>query len=82
VLVLQGCGPKGYPGMSEDGNLPIAAKLVEQRVRDTARELDAPMSGTAFGTVVLHVAPAAQSTVRWPGSKPATAIAYKPAKAN
>jgi L-arabonate dehydrase len=59
VLVLRHCGPKGYPGMAEIGNLPIPAKLLRQGVRDMVRVSDARMSGTAFGTVVLHVAPEA-----------------------
>ncbi|TGT71942.1 MULTISPECIES: IlvD/Edd family dehydratase [unclassified Mesorhizobium] len=59
VLVLQGCGPKGYPGMAEVGNMPIPAKLVRAGVRDMVRISDARMSGTAFGAVVLHVAPEA-----------------------
>lgn len=57
VLVLRGCGPKGYPGMPEVGNMPLPAKLLAQGVRDMVRISDARMSGTAFGTVVLHVAP-------------------------
>ena len=57
VLVLKGCGPKGYPGMPEVGNMPLPRKLLEQGVRDMVRVSDARMSGTAFGTVVLHVAP-------------------------
>ncbi|WP_326837568.1 IlvD/Edd family dehydratase [Amycolatopsis rhabdoformis] len=57
VLVLCNAGPLGYPGMPEIGNLPIPAKLLGQGVRDMVRISDARMSGTAFGTVVLHVAP-------------------------
>ncbi len=57
VLVLRGCGPRGYPGMPEVGNMPIPAKLLAQGVRDMVRISDARMSGTAYGTVVLHVAP-------------------------
>ena len=57
VLVMQGCGPRGYPGMAEVGNMPIPARLVRQGVTDMVRISDARMSGTAFGTVVLHVAP-------------------------
>ncbi|MFN8721200.1 MAG: IlvD/Edd family dehydratase [Rhodospirillales bacterium] len=57
VLVLRNSGPKGYPGMAEVGNLPIPRKLVERGVRDMVRISDARMSGTAYGTVVLHVAP-------------------------
>jgi dihydroxy-acid dehydratase len=59
VLVLRGCGPKGYPGMPEVGNMPLPRKLLEQGVRDMVRISDARMSGTAYGTVVLHVAPEA-----------------------
>jgi dihydroxy-acid dehydratase len=59
ILVLKGCGPKGYPGMPEVGNMPIPKVLVEQGVRDMIRISDARMSGTAFGTIVLHVAPEA-----------------------
>ena len=57
VLVLRGCGPRGYPGMPEVGNLPLPRKLLQQGVRDMVRISDARMSGTAYGTVVLHVAP-------------------------
>ncbi|SDT22913.1 IlvD/Edd family dehydratase [Jiangella sp. DSM 45060] len=59
VLVLRGCGPKGYPGMPEVSNLPLPAKLLGQGVRDMVRVCDGRMSGTAYGTVVLHVAPEA-----------------------
>ena len=59
VLVLRGCGPKGYPGMPEVGNMPLPQKLLEQGVRDMVRISDARMSGTAYGTVILHVAPEA-----------------------
>jgi dihydroxyacid dehydratase/phosphogluconate dehydratase len=61
ILVLKGCGPKGYPGMPEVGNMPIPARLVREGVRDMVRVSDARMSGTAFGTVVLHVAPESQA---------------------
>ncbi len=61
ILVLKGCGPKGYPGMPEVGNMPIPGKLVEQGVRDMVRISDARMSGTAFGTVVLHVSPESEA---------------------
>jgi dihydroxy-acid dehydratase len=57
VLVLRGCGPKGYPGMPEVGNMPLPAKLLARGVRDMVRISDARMSGTAYGTVVLHAAP-------------------------
>jgi dihydroxy-acid dehydratase len=59
VLVLQNCGPVGAPGMPERGNLPIPKKLLREGVRDMVRISDGRMSGTAFGTVVLHVAPEA-----------------------
>ncbi len=59
VLVLRGCGPRGYPGMPEVGNMPLPAKLLERGVRDMVRISDARMSGTAYGTVILHVAPEA-----------------------
>ena len=59
VLVLRGCGPKGYPGMPEVANMPLPKKLLEQGVRDMVRICDGRMSGTAYGTVVLHVAPEA-----------------------
>ena len=61
ILVLKGCGPKGYPGMPEVGNMPIPARLVKDGVRDMIRISDARMSGTAYGTVILHVAPEAQA---------------------
>jgi dihydroxy-acid dehydratase len=59
ILVLKGCGPKGYPGMPEVGNMALPRKLLEQGVRDMVRISDARMSGTAYGTVILHVAPEA-----------------------
>jgi dihydroxy-acid dehydratase len=59
VLVLRGCGPRGYPGMPEVSNMPLPTKLLEQGVRDMVRVCDGRMSGTAYGTVVLHVAPEA-----------------------
>ncbi|MET9087996.1 IlvD/Edd family dehydratase [Streptomyces sp. NPDC004237] len=59
VMVLRGCGPKGYPGMPEVSNMPLPRKLLEQGVRDMVRVCDGRMSGTAYGTVVLHVAPEA-----------------------
>jgi dihydroxy-acid dehydratase len=57
VMVLRGCGPKGYPGMPEAANTPLPAKLLAAGVRDMIRICDGRMSGTAYGTVVLHVAP-------------------------
>ncbi len=59
VMVLRGCGPKGYPGMPEVSNMPLPKKLLKQGVRDMVRICDGRMSGTAYGTVVLHVAPEA-----------------------
>ena len=59
IMVLKNCGPKGYPGMAEVGNMPIPQKLLREGVRDMIRVSDARMSGTAYGTVVLHVAPEA-----------------------
>ena len=57
ILVLQNAGPKGAPGMPEAGYLPIPKKLALAGVKDMVRISDARMSGTAFGTIVLHVAP-------------------------
>jgi dihydroxy-acid dehydratase len=59
VLVLRGCGPRGYPGMPEVANMPLPSKLLQQGVRDMVRICDGRMSGTAYGTVVLHVTPEA-----------------------
>ncbi|MCL2515679.1 MAG: dihydroxy-acid dehydratase [Microbacteriaceae bacterium] len=59
VLVLRGCGPKGYPGMPEVANTPLPPKLLRAGVRDMVRISDGRMSGTAYGTVVLHVSPEA-----------------------
>jgi dihydroxy-acid dehydratase len=59
VLVLKHCGPRGYPGMAEVGNMGLPARLLAQGVTDMVRISDARMSGTAFGTVVLHVSPEA-----------------------
>jgi L-arabonate dehydrase len=59
VLVLKNCGPKGYPGMAEVGNMGLPAKLLKRGITDMVRISDARMSGTAYGTVVLHVCPEA-----------------------
>jgi len=59
VMVLKNCGPRGYPGMAEVGNMPLPEKLLKQGVTDMVRISDARMSGTAYGTVVLHTAPEA-----------------------
>jgi dihydroxy-acid dehydratase len=58
-MVLKNCGPKGYPGMGEVGNMPLPTKLLKKGVTDMVRISDARMSGTAYGTVVLHSAPEA-----------------------
>jgi dihydroxy-acid dehydratase len=58
-MVMKNCGPKGYPGMAEVGNMGLPPKLLQQGVTDMVRISDARMSGTAYGTVVLHVAPEA-----------------------
>jgi dihydroxy-acid dehydratase len=57
IMVLKGCGPKGYPGMAEVGNMPLPPKVLRKGITDMVRISDARMSGTAYGTVVLHVAP-------------------------
>ncbi len=59
VMVLKNCGPKGYPGMAEVGNMPLPQKLLRKGVTDMVRVSDARMSGTAYGTTVLHAAPEA-----------------------
>ena len=59
MMVLKNCGPKGYPGMAEVGNMPLPPKLLKKAVTDMVRISDARMSGTAYGTVVLHVCPEA-----------------------
>jgi len=59
IMVLKGCGPKGYPGMAEVGNMPLPPKLLRKGITDIVRISDARMSGTAYGTVVLHVSPEA-----------------------
>jgi L-arabonate dehydrase len=61
VLVMKNCGPKGYPGMAEVGNMGLPPKLLAQGVTDMVRLSDARMSGTAYGTVVLHIAPEARA---------------------
>ncbi|MDB5819169.1 MAG: dihydroxy-acid dehydratase [Rhizobacter sp.] len=61
VMVLKNCGPRGYPGMAEVGNMGLPPKLLAQGVTDMVRISDARMSGTAYGTVVLHVAPEARA---------------------
>ncbi len=59
ILVLKNCGPRGYPGMPEVGNMGLPSKLLRRGIKDMVRISDARMSGTAYGTVILHVAPEA-----------------------
>jgi L-arabonate dehydrase len=59
VMVLKNCGPRGYPGMAEVGNMPLPPKLLRRGITDIVRISDARMSGTAYGTVVLHISPEA-----------------------
>jgi len=59
VLVLKNCGPRGYPGMAEVGNMPLPLKVLQKGIKDMVRISDARMSGTAYGTVVLHTSPEA-----------------------
>ena len=59
IMVLQNCGPRGYPGMAEVGNMPLPPKILKKGITDMVRISDARMSGTAYGTVVLHVSPEA-----------------------
>jgi len=59
VMVLKNCGPRGYPGMAEVGNMPLPPKVLRKGITDMVRISDARMSGTAYGTVVLHTAPEA-----------------------
>ena len=59
IMVLQNCGPRGYPGMAEVGNMPLPPKVLRKGITDMVRISDARMSGTAYGTVVLHTSPEA-----------------------
>src|SRR5258706_717948 len=59
VMVLKNCGPKGYPGMAEVGNMPLPPKVLQKGITDMVRISDARMSGTAYGTVILHMVPEA-----------------------
>jgi len=59
IMVLKNCGPRGYPGMAEVGNMPLPPKVLRKGITDMVRISDARMSGTAYGTVVLHVSPEA-----------------------
>jgi dihydroxy-acid dehydratase len=59
VMVLKNCGPKGYPGMAEVGNMPLPPKVLKKGITDMVRISDARMSGTAYGTVILHMVPEA-----------------------
>ena len=64
VMVLKNCGPRGYPGMAEVGNMPLPPKILRKGITDMVRISDARMSGTAYGTVVLHVCPRPRWAVR------------------
>ena len=59
IMVLKGAGPKGYPGFAEVGNMPLPPKVLRKGITDMVRISDGRMSGTAYGTVVLHVSPEA-----------------------
>ena len=59
IMILKGAGPKGYPGFAEVGHMPLPAKILRKGITDMVRISDGRMSGTAYGTVVLHVAPEA-----------------------
>src|SRR5579871_1170565 len=59
VMVMKNCGPRGYPGMAEVGNMPLPPKVLRKGIKDMVRISDARMSGTAYGTVLLHVSPEA-----------------------
>jgi dihydroxy-acid dehydratase len=59
IMILKGAGSKGYPGFAEVGNMPLPAKVLRKGITDMVRISDGRMSGTAYGTVVLHVAPEA-----------------------
>jgi dihydroxy-acid dehydratase len=59
IMVLKNCGPRGYPGMAEVGNMPLPPKVLRKGITDMVRISDARMSGTAYGTVILHVSPEA-----------------------
>jgi dihydroxy-acid dehydratase len=59
VMVLKNCGPRGYPGMPEVGNMPLPSRVLQKGITDMVRISDARMSGTAYGTVVLHTSPEA-----------------------
>ena len=73
MLVLKNCGPKGYPGMAEVGNMGLPPKLLQQGITDMVRISDARMSGTAYGTVVLHVTRRRRrSAARWRWCRTAT----------
>jgi dihydroxy-acid dehydratase len=72
VMVLRNCGPRGYPGMAEVGNMPLPQKVLAKGVRDMVRVSDARMSGTAYGTVVLHTAPRPPLEARWRSCATAT----------
>ena len=72
IIVIRYSGPRGYPGMPEIANVALPKKLLQQGVRDMVRISDARMSGTSYGTVVLHVTPRLRSAGRWPWCATAT----------
>jgi Dihydroxyacid dehydratase/phosphogluconate dehydratase len=72
VLVIRYCGPRGYPGMPEVSNVALPRKLLLRGVRDMVRICDGRMSGTAYGTVVLHVSPRPRPAARSPWCGPVT----------
>ena len=69
IMVLKNCGPKGYPGMAEAGNMPLPPKVLRKAITDMVRISDARMSGTAYGTVVLHSSPEAAAGGPSPSSE-------------
>jgi hypothetical protein len=76
VMVLKNCGPKGYPGMAEVGNMGLPPKLLARGITDMVRISDARMSGTAYGTVVLHVCPEAAWAGPWRWCARATGLSW------
>jgi hypothetical protein len=72
VMVLKNCGPRGYPGMAEVGNMGLPPKVLRKGITDMVRISDARMSGTAYGTVVLHTSPKRRAVARWRWCGPAT----------
>ena len=77
ILVLKNCGPKGYPGFPEVGNFALPAKILKKGVTDMIRVSDARMSGTAYGTVVLHTAPEAAAGLQVHDTRSAESLASR-----